>query len=260
MQSENRLKISNPQRINRILRRICQAKLQVIVRSTVDVTVAVKGKSADLMVDSPSSAMKITHISDKGAQHLGGKGSKIQVEFIMMSTKVVFASVILAAESNSIVIAMPRSLVSVERRKNARYTCTEDLNALIELSVWRPDPQDMTAPPFYSHNESLAKLIQIADISDGGLCAVTRFPAVNIVLRRWLIDENAKIILPMQDPVTVAVIVRWSKRIKELVPDKEDSQTFTRSYRFGLEFVAPSEQLQVAIRQFIQQIAQAGAI
>jgi hypothetical protein len=54
--------------------------------------------------------------------------------------------------------------------------------------------------------------------------------------------------------------VRWFKRIKEAVPGKEDSQAFMRSYRFGVEFSSQSDQVRVAIRQFIQQLSQAGAI
>lgn len=260
MQDENRIKISNAQRIMRILRRISQAELQVIVRGAADTTVAVKGRSGDLILDSVPNGMRISGISDKGVQHLGGKGSRVQVEFIMMSTKVVFASAILVSEQNSIIIAVPTALVSIERRKNARYTCSEDLLGLIELSVWKPDQNDMTAPPFYMHNQSLAGLIQIADLSYGGLCAVTRFPAVNTVLRRGVVDEKARLILPMQDPVEVSIAVRWSKRIKELVPGKEESQSFMRSYRFGLEFNSPSEQVRIAIRHFIQLLSQVDAI
>lgn len=260
MQNENRLKISNPQRITRILRRICQASLQVMVRGAADTAVAVKGRASSVVLDSATPAIRISNISDKGITHLGSRGGRVQVEFIMMSTKVVFISTVLAFEQNSILLSVPTSLVSIERRKNARYACTEDLIALLDLSVWKPTQDDVTAPPFFLHCRSLSSFIQIADLSYGGLCAVTRFPAVNTVLRRGLIDDKAKLLLPMQDPLEVGVEVRWFKRIKEAVPGKEESQAFMRSYRFGVEFTSQSDQVRVAIRQFIQQLSQAGAI
>lgn len=260
MINENRLKISNPQRITRILRRICQASLQVMVRGSSDASVAVKGRASHVVLDAAVPAMRISNVSDKGVTHLGHRGGKVQIEFIMMSTKVVFVAQILAFEQSSILISLPTSLISIERRKNARYACTEDLLALLDLSVWKPNPDDVTAQPFYSHFKSLSSYMGIVDISYGGLCAVTRFPAVNTVLRRGLIDDRARLVLPMQDPLEVGVEVRWFKRIKEHVKGKEDSQSFMRSYRFGVEFVTQSDAVRVAIRQFIQQLSQAGAI
>lgn len=257
--NENRLKISNPQRVARILRRICQASLQVIVRVEGSTAVAVKGRAATLIVDSETPGLRISNISEKGVSHLGNK-SRVQVEFIMMSTKVVFLSTILTREQSSIIVNLPTALLSIERRKNARYACSEDLTAFLDLSLWKPDADDPTAPPFFAHQRDLASYIPIADVSFGGLCAVTRFPAVNSVLRRGLIDDRARLILPMQDPIEVGVEIRWFKRIKEHVKGHEDSQAFMRFYRFGVEFVTQTDATRVAVRQFIQQVSQAGAI
>lgn len=257
--NENRLKISNPQRVTRILRRICQASLQVMVRGAGASGVAVKGRASNIVMDSASPAMRISNISDKGISHLSALG-KVQIEFVMMSTKVVFVSTIVAREQSSILVNLPTSLISIERRKNARYNCTEDLTAYLDLSIWKPNPEDVTAPPFYVHHKHLAGYITIADLSFGGMCAVTRFPAVNTVLRRGLIDDRAKLVLPMQDPLEVGVEIRWFKRIKEHVKGAEDESAFMRSYRFGVEFISQTDQVRLAVRQFIQQLSQAGAI
>jgi hypothetical protein len=130
----------------------------------------------------------------------------------------------------------------------------------LDLSLWKAQADDVTAPPFFSHFRSLASYIAIADISSGGLCAVTRFPSVNTVLRRGLIDDRARLVLPMQDPLEVGVEVRWLKKIKEHVKASDDPHAFMRSYRFGVEFVQQTDATRVAIRQFIQQLSQAGAI
>jgi hypothetical protein len=230
-----------------------------MIRVESDSGVAVKGRAANLLFDGDHPTMRISNISDKGVLHLTVR-SRVQVEFIMMSTKVVFVSTLVAREQNSILVQMPLSLVSIERRKNARHNCTEDLTSFLSLSVWRPQPDDVTAQPFFSHFRSISNFMTVSDLSYGGLCAVTRFPSVNSVLRRGLIDDQAKLVLPMQHPIEVSIEVRWLKKIKEHVRGNVGDDSFMRSYRFGVEFVTQSEAAKLAIRQFIQQLSQAGAI
>ncbi len=230
-----------------------------MVRSSGATGVAVKGRAANILMDGATPGMRISNISDKGVSHLGPV-EKVQVEFVMMATKVVFLSTILVREQNAILVALPTSLISIERRKNARYNCTEDLMSFLDLSIWKPQADDVTAPPFYPHYKDVSSYLAVSDLSFGGLCAVTRFPAVNTVLRRGLIDDRAKLILPMQEPLEVGVEVRWFKRIKEHVKGKEDEASFMRSYRFGLEFISQTDQVRLAVRQFIQQLSQVGAI
>lgn len=229
-----------------------------MVRTAGDTGISVKGRAASVILDSANPSMRISNISEKGIAHISGN-AKVQVEFVMMSTKVVFISSVISREHNSLLIAMPLSLVSIERRKNARYTCTEDLAAFLDLSVWKPHQEDVTAPPFYTHQSDVSGYLSIADVSFGGLCAVARFPSVNQALRRGLIDDRARLVLPMQAPIDVGVEVRWAKRIKEHVAATE-SDSVVRSYRFGVEFTGHTEQLRISIRQFIQQLSQAGAI
>lgn len=256
--TENRLKISSPERIARVLRRICQASLQVMVRASEQSPTTVKGRATNLIMDANVPRLRIANISDQGVQYLKDKG-KVQVEFIMMSTKVVFVSQIVGREQNSLLVRMPQSLVSIERRKITRYSCTDDLMAFLKLSIWNPDPRDSTAPPYFPPYDSLSSHVPVADLSFGGLCAVTRFPAIGRVLRRGLIDDKATLVLPMQKPVNVGVEVRWFKKIREHI-NTDQSKSYTRSYRFGVEFKSDAEELRLGIRQFIQQLNQQGAI
>lgn len=230
-----------------------------MVRAESATGVSVKGRAANVILDTDVSGMRISNISEKGVTHLG-MSSRVQVEFIMMSTKVVFVTTILAREQSCIVVAVPLSLLSIERRKNARYACSEDLTAFLDLSIWKPETDDATGPPFFSHHKDLAAYIAIADMSFGGLCAVSRFPAVNTVLRRGLIDDRARLILPMHEPLEVGIEIRWFKRIREHVKGNEDDGTFQRFFRFGIEFTSQSDAVRIAVRQFIQQVSQAGAI
>jgi len=220
--------------------------------------ITVKGRATNI-VESSTPALRISNISEKGIQHLAGQ-TRVQVEFVMMSTKVLFVSSILSRGQNSIVVALPLSLVSIERRKNARYNCTDGLMAFIDLSVWKPEEEDATAPPFYPVYRTVASYVGVADVSFGGLCALTRFPAVTTALKRGMIDDRAKLVLPMQQPLDISLEIRWFKRIREYVKESTEPSAYMRSYRFGAEFINPSEQVRLAVRQFIQQLAQADAI
>lgn len=231
----------------------------MMVRGSTATGIAVKGRAANILMDA-TPTMRIANISDKGILHISTL-ERVQVEFVMMSTKVVFVANVVAREQNSILVSLPSALVSIERRKNARYNTTDDMLAFLDLSMWKPLVDDVTAPPFYPQYRSLSGFLSVSDLSFGGLCVVTRFPAVNTVLRRGLIDDRARLILPMQDPLVVGVEIRWFKRIKEHVKTGEgDSQALMRSYRFGVEFISQSDDVRLSIRQFIQQLSQAGAI
>jgi len=257
--NESRLKITNPERVQRILSRMCQGSLPVMVRTTENLAVAVKGRAANLILEGSVRAMRISNVSMKGMEFLGNQQA-VQVEFVMMSTKVVFVSRILLREQSSILLDVPESLVSIERRKNARYGTTQDLTAFVQFSIYQPPPDDMAAAPFFPHCSDVANHIALSDLSLGGICAVSRFPSLNGILRRGMVDDRAKLYLPMQSPLETSVEVRWFKRIKEHVRVNDGETRSIRSYRFGLEFVAQSEAVQMQIRTFIQRLSQADAI
>jgi hypothetical protein len=238
---------------------MCQGSLPVIVRSSDNLSVAVKGRAANLILESGIRAMRISNVSLKGMEFLGTQQT-VQVEFVMMSTKVVFVSQILLREQNNLLIQVPNFLVSIERRKNARHATTPDLAAFLRFSIYHPMVDDLAAAPWFPHCAAIGSQVGVADLSLGGLCAIARFPALNNVLRRGLIDDKAKLILPMQTPLDVGVEVRWFKKIKEHVRVSDGQVRSVRSYRFGLEFVSQSEAAQVQIRSFIQQLSQADAI
>ena len=123
-----------------------------------------KGRAAAIKLDPAPPSMRISNISEKGIAHIVNE-KRVQVEFIMMSTKVVFVGRVLQIEQNHLHISLPNSLVSIERRKNARYPSTDDMMAFLDLSVWKPHPDDDTAAPFYLHQREVAGYRQIIDLS-----------------------------------------------------------------------------------------------
>jgi hypothetical protein len=261
---ESKVKITNPERVARILSKICQSNLQVFMRTEANQGLAVKGKasnivSAKLPDGNKVLALRISNISEQGMNYLTHQ-EKLQVEFIMMATKVVFISKIVNADQNSVLVTFPTSLVSIERRKNARFTTNENSLGFIRMSVWQPGPEDVAAAPIFPQYRGLTGIVPIADISIGGVCIVTRFPSLCQELRRGRIDEGAALILPMQRPIATNVEVRWVKKIKEHVKDSFGATRSFTSYRFGCEFMAQSEEVAIGIKHFVAQITQSEAI
>jgi hypothetical protein len=257
-QAATSFKISTPDRIVRMLRRVCQANLPVLIRYSSDVTVAIKARAAYLVADSNPPYIRLNGISNVGARHLDNV-KVIQVEFVMMSTKIQFVSRVLNRADDSLLLEMPRLLYSVERRKNTRYATTADLTGYLGLSVWGAKETDPCAPAML-WNRALANQIKIVDISQTGLAVVTRFPAVARIVRRGLIDDNAMLQLPMQRPVRVSIEVRWARRLKERVETGTQEGRLSRSFRFGVTFQNLDEDARLSIAQFVQQLTQAEAV
>ena len=256
---QNELKIANPQRIIRILRRISQARLPVLIRFSAQESILIRGRASDLHAEYTIPRMRISNISEAGIKKLGDKRT-IQIEFVMMSTKISFVSHICQFDQNSITVGIPDYLLSIERRKNARHITTKDFTSFIALNIWQPTIDDPAAPPTVLHFQELVNNISIADIGMGGICGVTRFPSAGMVLKRGLIDDNALILFPMQKPVRLGLEIRWIKRIKEQIKDVDGFNRSARSFRFGGEFIFPNEDSKLAVKQYIQQLLQAEAI
>lgn len=257
---ETKVKITNPERVARILSKICQSNLQVFMRAKDNLALAVKGKAANIVVAKLSETnrtltLRISSISEQGMVYLANQ-DKVQVEFIMMATKVVFVSQIVMSDQNSILLAFPKSLISVERRKNTRFNTNDNIQGFIRTSVWHPPAIDLAAPPIYSHYKALEGMVAIADVSFGGICLVTRFPAISQELKRGKIDEHALLILPMQAPIKTIIEVRWVKKVKEHGKDAYGADRSYTFYKFGCEFMGHSDEVTTGLKQFVTQITQ----
>lgn len=256
---ENKLKVSNPERILRILQKLCQANLQVTIRPAGTENLSIRGKAMAVNNDQMLAGVRIGGISEKGMTLLPN-GSKIQVEFIMMSTKVVFQSVILRRDETTILVQRPIALVSIERRKNARYATTPEMLGFVSLGCWRNLEADLLAPPFFSRHETISHQIRIADVSANGLCGMFQFPSLLAALKSGMTDTGAQLHLPMLEPIRIDLQIRWIKKVKEEVGDSQSGIRQLRTYRFGCEFAEPSENAMLMIRNFIHQLTQQGAI
>jgi len=188
------------------------------------------------------------------------KQELVQIEFVLMAAKVTFVSRIMARERGGITVSFPAVLTSIERRKNARFPMTQEVLGYLRLSSWDPVEDDAGAPPVLSIYNDMANVLVLQDISLGGVCVSSRYPIMNQVLKRGLVDDGASIIAPMRAPFKTPFEVRWAKTVREDVKDRDGGTRTVSTFKYGLQFVSPTEEILVPVRQFIQMLAKAEAI
>lgn len=258
---EQNIKISNPERVLRILQRVAQGGLSILVRDLSQVETAVKGRAGSSASVSRMNGFTISGLSDRGRSYLMSHlEATLQIEFVLMSTKVVFQSKILKVDGNSVMVALPEVLTSMERRKDARYVVTPNARAFVRVDHWHPEQSDPTVIPFFEYQRDNASLLSAGDVSNGGLSIVSRFPSVCKVLQRGSVLEQSALVLPLERPIPAMLEVRWVKRIRDSVQDIQGNMRTVRIYKFGIQFLNPSEQLQSEIQKFMAKLAVAEAI
>ena len=258
------LKITNRERIDRILEKLIQSQAQVLIRSHKDLSIAVKGRLTnmiDFFVDEQTKAkgIGIGDVSDKGLRYLGGH-EVLQIEFILMSTKVVFVSRVLISEGSYLIILVPNQLTSIERRINARYKATADYSGFLKMEIFKPGFEDYGAPPFLPQQAHLSSMLKLDDVSLGGLSVSSHFPSVTNVAKRGVIDDGAMLILPLQKPVICPLQVKWTKRVTSHHKDHDGQLIQVPIFKIGFEFISASEELKNAIIFYVQNVSRSEAI
>lgn len=251
-------KITNPERLKRVFTKMCSAGMHALLRTNEDANLGIRAVFHLIDESNGQNVLYLNGISEKGRRKL--ESSKIvRVEVLGMPTRVMFDAAIVRHYGEGIGIAVPDSIVSVERRQNTRYQTLPRQMAYLVLSSWQAEDEDWAAPPVIPIAESMASWLPLADISMGGMCVLTHFPAALTAAAPTTIDENARLIFPMIGPVPVKVQIRWQKRTidRKIVGDREHSQ---RQFRFGIEFVDPDENVKLKVRQFMRQLSMADAI
>lgn len=260
-QKDQNIVISNPERVLRILQRVAQGGLPILIRDLNQIETAVKGRAGSSATVSRLNGLTVSGLSERGRIYLTTHpDATLQVEFVLMATKVIFHSKIIRVEGNSVMLALPEMLTSMERRKDARYTVTPNAKAFIRVDNWHPDQSDPTVVPFFEYQRENASLLSAGDVSNGGLSIVSRFPSVCKILQRGSVIEQSALVLPLEAPIPVMIEVRWVKRIRDSVQDVQGNMRIIRIYKFGIQFLNPSEHLQNHIQKFIAKLAVAEAI
>ena len=256
----NALKISSTDRIIRILSRLCKANVKLIVKPKLDQNknISIRGIAAELINVQKDLGFRICDISERGIQNIIGS-HLLQIEFLGLSTKVLFVTSLITIEQNSIIVSIPNEILSVERRAYSRYATTNNFNCFASFEFWKPKKYNTTSPPVFEGLETFSEYNYIIDISEGGFCFKTRFPSIMESMRRGLVDEKTKLIFPLQPHIIVATEIRWIKRIKERI-NVEGAERSQKIFKAGMQFVNLSKDNKLAIQQLIKQLSLADAM
>ena len=255
------MRISSPEKVARVLEKVGASGLPLLIRALSSPSTAIKGRAIPVGGSIRESGFKIGNISEQGIRFLAANAAGgIQIEFVLMATKVVFFTSLSFLGRQDCVALLPSYLVSIERRKDTRFPVAGNARAFLSVNSWVPDAGDPATVPFFESTKNLASLLPVGDVSMGGISVVTRFPAACKMLDRGHAIEEVKFYLPLLPAFEVEASVRWCKRQKEAVQDVDGRARISRTYRFGIQFVNPTEELIRNLQLFIQQISQADAI
>lgn len=251
-------KIVNPERISRLFLKMCEGGMNGIIRPENQPNLGIRTAFHMVETSLREPVVYMTDISDKGIQVLT-EGSIVQVEVVGMPTRVMFRTRIVKKVMGGVVIQMPGSLVSIERRRNARYRIVPRYMGYIQFSEWQADQADVASPPIFEQREQLASWCPLSDLSVGGACIRTQFPSALTIVQPGAVDLHAKLILPMIKPIELELSFRWQKRIRNRI-HVNDEERYRLEFLFGVEFSNLDESALLKVRQFLRQLSLADAV
>lgn len=252
-------KISNPESITRLVARMCDGNMQVLLRHRDSGKVTIRAAFAKLGKFKQNAALLLSKMSEAGLSKLE-LGMPIKVEVLGMPSQLTFQTLVLEKTEGGIICAMPRSLLSTERRTNTRFRATQALTAFMSFDFWKAQQTDPSSPPFFSSYGGISNWISIADISLGGVCLVTRFPSFVYASEALTESMECSLHLPMSPPIPMNGVIRWRRKIKNRSEDEFVGERFQLEYRIGFEFADVGDEQQQKIRHFIRQLTVAEAI
>lgn len=263
--SEDGLKrIQNPERILRILRKMSEGRLSVLIRAKEAPEVAVKGRIENLgpaaVAGKRYRSVHLGNVSGKGAAYLVDKKQLI-VEFVLSSRKISFETRLMKiVEGHRLAISVPKVLESLERRNAARYKVTEDLPAYLSFENWNESEKSHLMMPTFEMYETLRRRLPLADMSESGGCIASHFPAIQGYARPGMIEPEVKIWLPLQAPLKAKVEIRWMRKTKDNIMDSDRQERTHEVFRIGYQVLEADEGLELALKQFLKQLASQEAI
>ena len=252
-------KISKPESVARLVAKMCDGSMQVLMRHRDSGNVTIRGAFHKLGKFRQNTAILLNKMSEAGLSKLE-IGTPIKIEVLGMASQLTFHTLVIEKTGTGIVCAMPRSLISTERRTNARFRTTNDLTAFMSFPFWKAQQQDHATQPYFSVYGGIAHWVSVADISAGGVCLATRFPAFLNASEGLSETIDCALHLPMAIPLKMAGVIRWRRKIRNRVEMEAGGERFQLEYRIGLEFAVVGEDEQQKIRQYMRQLTVAEAI
>ncbi len=232
--------------------------MQVLLRHRDSGNVTIRGAFQKLGKFKSTSAIMLGRISEAGLAKIE-IGMPIKIEVIGMSSQLTFQTLILEKTGSGIICAVPRSLVSTERRHNTRFRATQNLASFMSFPFWKSIQQDPATQPYFSTYGGIAHWMAIADISAGGVCLISRFPAFTFATEGMNENFPCLLHLPMLPALSMEGVIRWRRKIRNRIAMGQ-GERYQLEYRLGLEFANVGEEEQQKIRQYMRQLTVADAI
>lgn len=277
-QKQKAVAFTRLEQILKILSEVSRLKIEVLVRYS-STGKAVRGIAEHLSLKEKS--FLVSGISPAGDDLLKGH-DKVRVEFVLLSTKLVFDTVVRARVPGKIVLSIPTQLISIERRRNSRFKVPSNQAAFVEFADEHAEMSRFDAPfvpPFLCDEALLVPRLRVDDVSLGGLACFTRYSAVSSLLKPSEVGVMGKIFFPDLPPMLVPVSIRWIKKTLNAVPaGRYPNLTLTLSsrtksvnvapdlnlketyFRVGLQFAEVSQELDAALRKFIHSVQTAESV
>lgn len=251
-------KVLKRERIIRILQKVCSAELIGLIHIKESKSLKIRSSFKTVAIEEGKERLILSKISLQGLQKLK-VGEIIQLEVLGMANRVLFTTKILSKWDTGISVSIPSKIVRIERRKNSRYRTNNENMAYMTFSNWLVKEGDIASPPMFPLFENVANWCPVFDMSMGGACVLISFPSILSSFDISEIDVNAKLILPMTEPITVPTQFCWQKRtINKRVVNKSELKQL--QFRFGVMWSDLDEDTLLKIRFFLRQLSMAEAI
>lgn len=245
--------IRDPLRIQRIMKKISDASVPVVLRIDGSKPVSIKARVAGINATVSEPHLVLDQLSWRADQFLKTCRT-LRVDLIGMSASVHFHATILSRSEGHVIVTHPTKIESIERRSNRRALITGSLpQCFLRFYFNDFDPIAPTATPFMNHCLPLSQFARACDLSLSGVCLIYRFPEIGKFLRPGVICEKVDLQLPLLPPISVGIRVRWVRKIRERIQTGINDQ-MSREFRAGLEFLRVDAQLKQTLGSYMKRI------
>lgn len=268
---------TQPEQIGKILAEVTRLRIEVLLRYS-NTGKAVRGIAE--IFNAPEKSFLVSNISAAGDELLRNH-DKVRVEFVLLSTKLVFDAQIRARAAGKIVLGTPTQLVSIERRRNSRFKVPSTQAAFVEFADETVDVTRFDSPfvpKFLLDGATVVPRLRVDDVSLGGIACFSRYSSVAQLLKPSEFGVMGQIYFPNMAPLPVPVSIRWVKKTVNAVPLHKypslartmngrgkqsptvDTNLKETYFRVGLQFAEVSQELDAALRRFIHTVQTAESV
>lgn len=250
--------IIEAQDIRECIAELSAERAEGIIRPLQERKLGVRFSFGETFFHSRPACFLLSGISEHGLQRLKPH-IDLFIEVYNSSNRIAFHSSVLQHTPAGIYVTLPLTLSKAERRLSQRFKTHDDKLPFFDPGSFNLLASDVSAPPLFGMYAPLATMFPVFDLSFGGICLETRFPALISFLDANPNLRQAKLQFPMAKPMPVEFELRWTKRIREKNTTGELGQSLQK-YRVGLAFDNPPRELMLEVGRFIKEMQMETAV